>query len=620
MTPVRLALCLALCLVGAQPPSAQGPSAPAYADLVTNVQGRQTTTLNGAWRTIMDPYETGYYDYRYEPQADGGYAANRTARAPGDLVEYQFDASPILYVPGDWNSQREELRWYEGTVWYERDFDYDLPPGRRLFVHVGAANYEAIAWLGGEKLGEHEGGFTPFQFEITDLVRADSTNDLVVKVDNQRRREAVPTINTDWWNYGGLTRDVMLVEVPETFVKDYFVQLDPDDPSRIKGWVRLDGPDAARQPVTVSVPEAGLAETVTTDAGGWAEVSFAAPGLRRWSPEDPHRYAVRVSGGGDRVEEPVGFRTVSTRGHEILLNGEPVFLRGVSVHEEAPFRTGRAYSEADAHALLTWTKEMNGNYVRLAHYPHNETMVRMADSLGLMVWAEIPVYWTIDWENPETYRNAEQQLREMVTRDKNKAAVVLWSVGNETPLSEPRLDFMRRLVEAVRQLDDTRLVTAAIERHYIDDTTLMIDDPLGEHLDVVGVNEYIGWYDGLPPKIDAVSWRLAYDKPVVISEFGAGALQGHRGPDDQRWTEDFQADLYRRTLAMIDRMDFVAGVTPWILKDFRSPKRALPGIQDFWNRKGLVSDRGVKKEAFYVLRDWYRQKEAEYAPAPSGSR
>lgn len=580
-----------------------------YADLITNVHARDGMTLNGAWHTIVDPYENGYYNYRYEPFGPGaGYAANQHPQHEGHLVEYAFDQSPTLQVPGDWNSQREALGWYEGTIWYERDFDYTLPPGRRLFVHVGAANYEAIAWINGQQLGRHVGGFTPFQFEVTDLVRSDTTNSLVLKVDNRREREAVPTMNTDWWNYGGLTRDVRLVEVPATFVKDYFVQLDSERPDQIAGWIQLDGPEAAGATVEVAIPAVGISEAVTTDATGRADLRMEAGTLQRWTPDNPARYHVTIESPADRVTDRIGFRTVETRGTQIVLNGKPVFLRGVSVHEEAPFRAGRAYSEADAHTLLGWVKAMNGNYARLAHYPHNEHMVRAADSLGVMLWAEIPVYWTILWDDPSTYANAETQLREMVTRDKNRASVLLWSLGNETPLSDSRLRFMRRLAETARSLDATRLITAALERHYTEPYTLMVDDPLGAALDVLGVNEYVGWYDGLPPKIDSLAWRTVYDKPMIISEFGAGALQGYRGPETTIWTEDFQADLYRRTVSMLDEVPFLAGTSPWILMDFRSPRRPLPGIQDYWNRKGLISDRGIPKEAFQVMKDWYARK------------
>jgi beta-glucuronidase len=256
---------------------------------------------------------------------------------------------------------------------------------------------------------------------------------------------------------------------------------------------------------------------------------------------------------------------------------------------------------------------MGANYVRLAHYPHNETMVQAADSMGLLVWSEIPVYWTIDWENPETYANAEMQLREMITRDKNRAAVALWSVGNETPPTEMRLRFMQRLVATTRQLDNTRLVTAALERSERANHIYEIHDPLGADLDVLGVNEYIGWYDGPPSKVDSVSWTSLYDKPLIMSEFGGGARHGLRGPVTQLWTEDHQADLYRKTVRMLDQIDFLAGASPWILMDFRSPRRPLPDIQDYYNRKGLISNWGEKKLAFYVMQTWYQEKARDSA-------
>ncbi len=604
MTSSLSATSIALCfLLLTLPASAQST------EVIGNVYGRHTTTLNGAWRTIPDPFENGFYNYRYEPLYEGGFGENREPSSKSDLVEYDFATADQLYVPGDWNSQRDEFFFYEGTIWYQRDFDYDLSDGRRLFVYFGAANYDAKVWVNGEYLGGHIGGYTPFQFEITDLVRSNG-NFIVVKVDNKRLREAVPTVNTDWWNYGGLTRDVMLVEVPETHVQDYFIQLDPDDPNRIAGWVRLDGPDAS-QSVTVRIPEAGLETAVATDSSGFAVIALNA-NLERWSPEHPRRYEVVVESETDRVAERIGFRTIETRGHDILLNGESVFLRGISIHEEAPIRGGRAFSREDAEVLLSWSRELGCNFVRLAHYPHNEHMTRAADSLGLLVWSEIPVYWTILWDNEATFQNAKRQLREMIARDRNKASIILWSVSNETPLSEPRLSFLRALTEEARALDPTRLITAALERHYIDEKTQMIDDPFGEYLDVVGVNEYIGWYDGLPDKMVGMQWQMVYDKPLIISEFGAGALQGFHADSLTRFSEEYMASVYRHQVDMLSRIPFLRGTTPWILADFRSPRRQRPHIQDFWNRKGLISDRGIRKRAFYVLQEFYREMQAKW--------
>lgn len=595
---VKLWTLLVLLLISAATVQAQPPS-----PLITNVAGRHATSLDGKWRIIIDPYETGYYDYRWQPRADG-YFKNQKPQSPSELVEYDFDTAEQLSVPGDWNTQDERLLFYEGTIWYKKSFDYEKREHTRVFVYVGAANYVADVYLNGQKLGRHEGGFTPFDFEVTPLLRA-KDNFLVVKVDNKRRRDAVPTLNTDWWNYGGLTRGVSLVEVPDTFIRDYFLQLKKGSADEVAGWVKLDGAGGG-QAITVEIPEARVKQTVTTDADGYAPVRFKTK-LDLWSPENPKLYGVTLSTDRDSVTDRIGFRSIETKGADILLNGKPVFLRGISIHEEAPLRSGRAFSEADARVLLTWAKELGCNFVRLAHYPHNEQMVRVADEMGLMIWSEIPVYWTILWDNPETFENAKNQLGESITRDKNRASIILWSVANETPVGEARTRFLKGLVDHARSLDPTRLLTAANERHYADPNTQVVDDPLGADLDVLGCNEYVGWYDGPPEKADHLTWKVVLNKPLVISEFGGDALFGLHGDKRTRWTEEYQRDVYEHQLAMLRRIPSLRGMSPWILTDFRSPRRPLPGIQDFFNRKGLISSRGDRKQAFYVLQGFYRE-------------
>lgn len=596
-----LALAAVLLLLAATSARAQ------QAALIQNVQARTITSLDGLWRIIIDPYENGYYDYRYEPSPNG-YFKNAKPQSEGDLIEYDFDTSETLSVPGDWNSQKERLLFYEGTIWYKRSFVYHKTPGTRLFVHFGAANYVADVYLNGEKLGRHEGGFTPFNFEVTDKVR-ERDNFLIVKVDNKRRRDAVPTLNTDWWNYGGLTRQVTLVETPPTFIQDYSIQLVKGTLDRVGGWVKLDGASPG-QKITVRIPEAGITQTLTSNALGLVPLQFEAR-LQLWSPEKPKLYEVVIESGADRVRDLIGFRSIEVRGTEILLNGRPLFLRGICIHEEAPFRGGRAFSQEDAQTLLGWAKELGANFVRLAHYPHNEVMIREADRLGVLVWSEIPVYWTILWENPATFENARNQLTEMITRDRNRAAVIIWSMANETPLGEARLHFLRRLAERARELDSTRLVSAAMERHYVDEQTQMIDDPLGEYLDVFGCNEYVGWYDGPPEKADSLVWKSKYQKPLIMTEFGAEAPYGLHGPASRRWTEEFQEKVYEHQVRMLKKIPFLRGTSPWLLMDFRSPRRPLPGVQDFYNRKGLISDRGEKKKAYYVMKRFYEEKATE---------
>ena len=578
------------------------------APLIQNIQARQTTSLDGEWRVIVDPYDVGYLDYRAQPlKNNSAFWKNYKPQSPSELVEYDFDTSGQLNVPGDWNTQRESLLFYEGSVWYKRSFDYARDPMKRLFVHFGAANYQADVYLNGEELGHHEGGFTPFDFEITDHVKAQG-NFLIVRVNDTRGKEKVPTVNTDWWNYGGLTRPVTLVEVPETFVQDYSVQLAKGSTHEIKGWVQLNGKQL-QQKVTVRIPEAGIHKTFQTDLQGRAEFSFDA-NLTLWSPENPKLYDIEIASETDSVADRIGFRSIEVRGTDILLNGKPVFLRGVDIHEEAPTRAGRAWSEDDARTLLGWAKELGCDFVRLAHYPHNEAMLRMADQMGVMVWGEVPVYWTIQWENPGTLRNAENQLNEMITRDHNRAALIIYSVANETPISDARNRFLRQLIQDAHTADPTRLVSAALQNSESSEGgrfKIRIEDPIGNDLDVLGNNEYIGWYVHRPEDADVTDWISKYDKPLIMSEFGGDALFGLHGNAQARWTEEYQENLYQHQIAMLKRIPFLRGTTPWILKDFRSPRRTLPGIQDYFNRKGLVSDHGEKKKAFFVLQQYYRE-------------
>ena len=577
---------------------------------ITNITGRERLPLDGDWNYIVDIYETGYMDYRRKPIAventffrDRGFYGH-----PTELIEYDFDAAPTLHVPGDWNTQKPELYYYEGCVWYRRLFTPEkIREGKRYFLYFGAANYESVVGLNGEILGSHKGGYTPFNFEVTGKL-ADGRNSLVVLVDNTRRREDVPTVNFDWWNYGGITRSVYLVETPETFIRDYRIGLAPGSRTRIEGWAQLDGSQAA-QKVTVSIPALGAEIEVVADATGFAAFSFDAD-LELWTPENPVLYPVILSSETDEVRDRIGFRTIETRGSQVLLNGAPVLLRGVSIHEESPRDAGgRAWREEDARQTLRWALDMNCNFVRLAHYPHSETMVRLAEEMGLMVWSEIPVYWTIDWLNPETYANAENQLAENITRDKNRANVIIWSVANETPVeADGRMDFLSRLIRTARSLDGSRLVSAAMEKIELAGGKMTVNDPeLVRLADLISFNEYIGWYDGNSEKCDTVSWAFDVRKPVFISEFGGGALAGRHGSVSERFTEEYMADLYRKNIGMFSRIPGFAGCSPWILKDFRSPRRMLNGIQDDYNRKGLVSESGQKKMAYFVMQEWYAE-------------
>lgn len=573
------------------------------APLIQNIDHRQTTSLDGTWQIIIDPLENGYYNHRYQPK-ENGYFKNAKMESPSDLIEYNFDEGYQLQVPGDWNTQMEKLYYYEGTIWYKKSFDYEFKEGKRVFVYFEGVNYEAKVYLNGEKLGDHVGGYTPFNFEVTDLLK-EKDNYLVVKVDNTRKREAVPTINTDWWNYGGITRSVHMIETNQAFIEDYFIQLKKKSQNEVEGWVQLN--NMTTNVVQVEIPELGILKKFKVDDNGHAKISFSGK-FKLWDTKTPKLYQVKIAAGEDEVVDYIGFRSIETEGSKILLNGEPIFLKGISIHEESPFGTGRVTSKAECEVLINWAKELGCNFIRLAHYPHSEDMIKVAEEKGVLVWSEIPVYWTVLFENEPTYSNAENQLSEMIERDKNRASVVLWSVANETPVSESRLKFLSQLALKAKSIDNTRLITAALDTHAAEDGYDMIGDPLGEYLDVIGMNQYCGWYFDEPENCAGLKWKMKYNKPLIISEFGAGALQGYHGNANERWTEEYQDKVYKYNLEMLENIPFLAGVAPWILKDFLSPRRTLNRIQNDFNRKGLISENGIKKKAFYRLQQYYKNK------------
>jgi len=576
------------------------------------VDHRHTVSLDGAWHVIVDPYGDGLYDSNGKAQS-AGFARNLAQTDSTGPIEYNFAKSSTLQVPGDWNTQRESLMLYEGPLWYEKDFEYHKAPGKRVFLHIGAANYRYYLWINGHVICEHEGGFTGFDCEITQALR-DGNNFAVIAVDSTRLADGVPTLKTDWWNYGGLTREVSLVEVPDRYIDEFDLHLKRGTRDEIEGWVHVVGSPAGSEIKVTLDDKDGQTTDVTskTEADGKAPIHLVDAKLQLWAPEHPVLYRVILTAAEDRLEDEMGFRTIETRGTQILLNGQPIFLKGISVHAEAPYRTGRAFSQQDAETLLGWVHELGGNYVRLAHYPHSERMTRLADRMGILVWSEIPVYWACHFDDPVVLGKAQSQLSEMIRRDRDKASVILWSVANETPATPSRTAFLTTLVRDVHKLDPSRLATAALLVR-TEGNTKIVDDPLGDALDVLGTNEYIGWYEHTAADADHTQWDIHYQKPLIMSEFGGGAKAGLHGDVSTRWTEEFQANIYEHQFVMLNQIPQLRGLSPWILMDFRSPRRLLPGIQDFYNRKGLISEDGHKKKAFFVLQKAYKENTVGHA-------
>lgn len=568
---------------------------------MTNVQGRDIISLNGKWDAIIDIYDKG---------ESAKFYMDPIPLCNTDFVESSFDNNLRLDVPSDWNSQLPELQYYEGKIWYRHVFYVNKQEYKRQYLYFEGANYHAKVWLNGCYLGDHQGGFTPFEFEVTEQLLS-GENKLIVSVDNTRRPENIPAMRFDWWNYGGITRNVFLVTTPKLYVRDYLLQLVPDSKNNLGGYVKLNEKTEGCE-IECLIPELGVRQKVITDESGCAKINIRSkPTL--WSPECPQLYNVLFVFQGDTIFDKIGFRTISVKGNKIMLNGEPVYLKGINCHEEIPQRMGRAYSTADIAMLLSEVKALGCNFLRLTHYPQSELMIREAERQGLMMWEEIPIWQGINFADKQIMSKAKNMMQDMIQRDKNRAGIIIWSIANETHPDAPgRTSVLIQLAQEVHTMDSTRLLSAAFDNMAYDtiSSTFTLNDPLTDYLDVISINKYMGWYQPFLTNPEDISWKVCLNKPMLVSEFGGEALYGNHGTPDvaYSWSEDFQAELYRKNLIMFDKIQNLCGICPWVLFDFRSPNRLHPIYQNGWNRKGLLSDKAQRKKAWYVIKAYYQSK------------
>lgn len=630
------------------------------------IDGRESMSLNGDWRLIVDPMGVGNPGGFF-----GGFPRNKQAPTGMELVEYDFEQAAVVRVPGDFNSQSERLFFYQGPVWYYRKFTAPELTGSRQHLVFGGANFDATVWLNGESVGRYTGGYVPFSFDISERLKP-GENTLMVRVNNRLSDDTVPTARTDWWPYGGLTRDVSIVSTPAQYIRNVRVALLDAETRQVDVTIDVEGMPAGTR-AGISIPQTGISAGGIIDEDGQARFTATLP-VALWSPENPVLHEIRFHAGDDSVADRIGLRSIETRGSRIFLNGQPVRLRGISTHEEPIGESGVAYSHAHMLRLLREAKALGANFVRAAHYPYSRHLARAADELGLLVWAEVPVYWNINWDNDPTLNMARDMLARLIQRDWNRASVIIWSVANETPLSDARMAFLKTLVSDVRDLDSSRLVSAALlgggRKMFADVLThlavraqsrsdippeaeqvfaalreragdslpsansvlqLTISDPLAQYTDIIAYNEYFGWYysslfadqTGLPESLlrnmvlellPDMRIGAELDKPIVISEFGAGAQWGRKDVNRTIWSEDYQAAVYTAQLAMLAASEQVQGISPWILKDFRAMLRPLAGVQDYYNRKGLMDEFGRRKLAFDTLREFYDTDWGRLAP------
>jgi len=547
--------------------------------------GRATIPLTDGWRFTPDLFDEGL--------RQRWFALDEAPPSQWPIPrDYEIAAGEEMPVPSCWNLFKPEWMFFEGAGWYARAFDWTPETeGERLVLDIGAANYAAHVFLNGVFLASHLGGSTPFSVELTAAVRPGS-NRLQIMVENRRRSDRAPMHHFDWFNYGGLYREVSLLRLPSVFIRQAAAALDAST-DRIRFSVELSDPVSGA--AEVSIAALGLRVSVAIVAGRGEAFVDARPDL--WSPARPALYDVVFRYGGDEARERIGFRRIAARGTRILLNGTPIRLKGVCVHEDDAM-LGKVSTEADVRRRFRHARELGCNFLRLAHYPHHEHVARIADEEGLLLWAEVPVYWAIDFANPAVYADARNQLLELIRRDANRASVIIWGVGNENADTDARLSFMAGLAAAARAADASRLVGAAC---LINRETFAIEDRLTEHLDIVGLNEYFGWYEPDFSGLDRLLANSAPDKPVIVSETGADALAGFRAEGKSLFSEDWQAEYLAEQLRRLAGAPYVAGVAIWLLYDFRSERRRT-SFQRGFNRKGLIAeDKTTKKAGFARL-------------------
>jgi beta-glucuronidase len=566
---------------------------------------RQQSTLNGYW------------DLRFDP-ADEGQQAGWTNG---------FTQGRPAAVPASWNDQFEDGRDYLGQTWYQTTFE--LPWGwnatqQKIWLRFESVNYLAEAWLNGVPLGSHEGGHLPFEFDITPHLQPER-NMLVVCADGKLALDRVPPGNLkpgmqafpmsqfpattfDFFPYCGIQRPVSLHVTPIDRITDVTVITEISGRNgRIKVRLNYSGSESVIAQVSLGGTNIS-AETAIS--GSSAEVVVDVPDAKFWSPASPHLYdlTVSLSRGGkmiDRYTLPVGIRTIAVEGNQLLLNGEPVYLRGFGRHEDFPV-TGRGLVPAvivKDYALMKW---MGANSFRTTHYPYSEEMMNLADRLGFLVIDETPAVGLFFQEEGIERRleMCRQYTQELIARDKNHPSVIMWSLANEPHSAHPAAKaFFRNLYDLARDLDKTRPITVV--------SHVGVQEEAFEFVDVVCMNRYYGWYtqtaqldEGLPlleQELDALYER--YHKPIIMTEFGADAMSGHHAQPPELFSEEYQADLITRYIELFKTKPYMIGEHIWNLCDFKT-SQAVHRMNSL-NLKGIFTrDRRPKLAAHRVRELW----------------
>jgi beta-glucuronidase len=547
--------------------------------------------------------------------------------------------SVSIAVPGSWNEQLEDIRDYMGHVWYEQNSYVPASwKGQKIFLRVGSANYAAKVWVNGKPIGTHSGGHLPFAFDITNDIVWNGINRITIQVENILKPNRVPvgglppgslfnsnpSANFDFFPYGGLQRPVWIYSVPKSFINDITVKTSLDGTVEIK--IKKDG--TAKQAKAVIAGDGKSYEAVCNFTGdeGTATIKVSNPHL--WDTRDPYLYNLSVSLNDgkkttDKYNLPVGIRTVGVNNNQILLNGKPVFLKGFGKHEDFPvFGKGTAYPViVKDYTLLKW---VGANSYRTSHYPYDEEYMDMADREGILIIDETPavgLYFdnNLDMVN-ERKEVCKQQINELIARDKNHPSVIMWNLANEpfaakmdfslskkAPSDEVSLNFFKELFKTAKDADDTRL-TSIVGVQGGPDEWLGLSD-------VICINRYYAWYtlqgkiaegaESLSKELDDL--HKQFNKPVLVTEFGADTYPGMHADQPEMFTEEYQKEFIKAYLDVADTKPFVCGMHIWAFTDFKTGQ----GVIRFggMNWKGVFTrDRKPKMAAHYLRSRWNMNK------------
>lgn len=526
--------------------------------------------------------------------------AKPTARPPRPAAYHEK-----LAVPGVWECAFRHFS-HRGFGWYRRMFQF--PPGTTgaVRLHFGAVSHTVDVWVDGKQVGRHTGAHTAFDVVLPHL--AAGPHELCLQIGNTfGPHNPLIVEHQDIHLYGGPTRALYAEVLP-----DVRIARASAIPTREghRWWldvsVTLDRSGAATKgpaEITITLDDRTLGR-VPVGRNGRGSARLAAGPVELWSPDRPRLYTVRLAADDDVWQERIGFRTIATRGRQLLLNGEPLILKGVNRHEFHP-DFGPALPLAVHLRDIEILKELGANFVRGSHYPNDPLFLDLCDESGILFWEELSHWGTrLDvMRTPEFMKQSLAQLDEMVEQHRHHPSIVLWGMLNEADTDKPAARrIVKTFVDRFHALDATRPVTFASNR--------LEKDCCLDLVDVVALNTYPGWYSGDLPDCEALTRdrvdllvRRSGNKPLILSEFGAAALSGVRSLEMRKWTENFQAELLRRVIGVAQNSRTISGVALWQFCDVRTSRAIWNSRAREYNNKGILSERREPKLGFYAVKE-----------------